>query len=155
MSAAQSHPHAPGIPKAVLIGAALLLGFTVSASFYARNSGVGRVTLEGATPYRVLQLAFDDRADGGVDVRDAARGDVLYIVKPGEGGFIRATMRTLAQARMRDDIGRATPFRLTRWSDGAMTLEDPTTGRSVGLDAFGPDNAGVFAQLLKKREEIK
>ena len=155
MSAAQSHRVDAGIPRPVLIGAALLIGFTITASFVSLKSGVGRVALEGARPYQTLQLAFDDKANGGVDVRDAERGDVLYVVQPGQGGFIRATMRTLAQARLRDDIGRATPFKLIRWSDGAMTLEDPTTGRSVGLDAFGPDNSGVFAQLFKKREETK
>ena len=155
MSAAQTHRPHQGLPPAILFAAAAMLVFAIAASLYSRTFGVGRVALQGATAYQVLQLRFDDMANGGVEVRDAERGDVLYVVNPGEGGFLRATLRTLAHARMRDDIGRATPFRLTRWSDGAMTLDDPTTGRSVGLDAFGPTNAGVFAQMFKTREESK
>ena len=73
----------------------------------------------------------------------------------GNAGFLRAALRTLAQARMRDNIGPETPLRLTRWSDGTVSLDDPTTGRAIGLDAFGADNAGAFAQLFKKREETK
>jgi putative photosynthetic complex assembly protein len=155
MSAAQTQRPSHGVPLGVLVGAALLIAFTMSAAFYSHVSGVGRVALQGATPYQVLQLWFEDKPNGGVAVRDATRGDVIYAVEPGAGGFLRATLRTMVQARKRDDIGPATPFRLTRWSDGALSLDDPTTGRTVGLDAFGADNAGVFAQLFKKREEIK
>ena len=41
------------------------------------------------------------------------------------------------------------PFRLARWSDGRLTLEDPTTGRRIELGAFGPTNAEVFAELMQ------
>jgi putative photosynthetic complex assembly protein len=155
MSAAHGQRSHQGVPLGVLIAAAVLLVFTVTASLYSRTSGVGRVALQGATPYQTLQLFFDDKPNGSVEIRDASRGGVIYVVEPGLGGFVRATLRTFANARKRGDIGSATPFRLIRWSDGTVSLDDPTTGRSVGLDAFGPANAGAFAQLFKKREEEK
>jgi putative photosynthetic complex assembly protein len=102
-----------------------------------------------------LHLRFEDQADGSVAVRDADRGDIIHVVKPGVEGFIRATVRTLAQARKREDLDGATPFQLTRWSDGTLSLDDPQTGRDVGLDAFGPTNAGAFANLIQDREDIR
>ncbi|PPD19905.1 MAG: photosynthetic complex assembly protein, partial [Methylocystis sp.] len=48
-------------------------------------------------------------------------------------------------------LDASTPFALTRWSDGTVSLEDSATGRRVNLDAFGPDNARAFAQLFTER----
>jgi putative photosynthetic complex assembly protein len=167
MNAAQHERPRDGVPLGVLLAAAAMITFAIVASLYSRSSGVGRVEMQDGAPYQVLQLAFEDQPNGAVNVRDASRGDVIYVVGPGKGGyviyvvgpgkggFVRATLRTLAQARMRDNIGPETPFRLTRWSDGTVSLDDPTTGRAIGLDAFGADNAGAFAQLFKKREETK
>ncbi len=39
-------------------------------------------------------------------------------------------------------MGAETPFRLTRWSDGRLSLDDPATDRHVDLEAFGPTNVG-------------
>jgi putative photosynthetic complex assembly protein len=155
MNAAQTHRRHQGVPLAILIAAALMISLAVAASYYSRVTGVGRVALQGAQPYKTLSLHFNDMPNGGVEVQDAERGDVIYVVEPGKGGFVRATLRTFAQARRRDDKGAATPFRLTRWTDGTLSLDDPTTGRNLGLDAFGPDNAGAFAQLFALREEKK
>jgi putative photosynthetic complex assembly protein len=156
MNAEQTQRRPQGVlPPWILIAAALLITFAMAAAYYSRVTGFGRVSLQGAQPYKVLLLRFEDMPNGGVGVRDAERGDVIFLVEPGKGGFMRATLRTMAQARKRDDIGSATPFRLTRWTDGTLTLADPTTGRSIGLDAFGPDNAGAFAQLFTNREETK
>jgi putative photosynthetic complex assembly protein len=155
MNVAQQQRPRDGVPLGVLIAAAALICFAIAASLYSRTTGVGRVALHGAQPFKVLQLRFEDMPNGGVDVWDAERGDVIYVVEPGKGGFMRATLRTLAQARMRDNQGAATPFRLTRWTDGTISLDDPMTGRALELDAFGPDNAGLFAQLFTRREETK
>ena len=45
------------------------------------------------------------------------------------------------------------PSELIGRADGRLTLEDPTTGRRVDLESFGPTNAGVFAQLLVARNQ--
>jgi len=46
------------------------------------------------------------------------------------------------------------PFVLTRWANGTLSLHDPTTGRKVELDAFGPTNAQAFAGLLNAAEAL-
>ena len=57
-------------------------------------------------------------------------------------------MRGLARQRLRQDADRDVPFRLTGWADGRLTLEDPTTGRRIEMEAFGITNEEVFAHLL-------
>ena len=140
------------IPTPVVIAAATLMVFAILVAGLGRLTGLGRVESPTSTPYWTLQLRFEDRADGSVAVRDAERGDVFAVVAPGTGGFIRATLRTFAQARKRDDLGAQVPFRLVRWRDGSITLTDPAIERSVELDAFGVDNAGAFAKLFAERE---
>ena len=77
--------------------------------------------------------------------------------------FVRGALRALARERRADvgdntagipDAGSVTtpvehaPFRLTRYTDGRLTLDDTTTGAHLELRAFGPTNAAAFAGLL-------
>jgi putative photosynthetic complex assembly protein len=136
------------LPRGVLIGAALLVGFSLMLAGGMRLSGINIAQPTG-TAVTVRHLNFADRSDGAVIVTDAAAGNrVVDIVKPETGYFLRATMRTLARQRHREDIGAETPFTLTGWNDGRLTLDDPTTDRRVDLEAFGETNEEVFAKLL-------
>ena len=71
-------------------------------------------------------------------------------VEPGTGGFIRSTVRSLVHIRRSKGITERTPFTLTRWDDGSLTLSDPATGRALELGGFGDDNRAVFAALLQE-----
>jgi putative photosynthetic complex assembly protein len=94
------------------------------------------------------ELAFHDRPDGGVAVLDAARGAQVATLDPGQDHFIRVSLRALIRYRSTADIDSRAPFRLTQWSDGRLTIEDPTTGRLINLGAFGQTNAAAYARLL-------
>ena len=142
-----------GMPKQVLLGAAALIALTVIGATTARLTGVGKTPELSARAVQTLSLRFDDQADGSVLVRRASDQAVIYTIAPETNGFMRATLRGLAQERLRSGIGEATPFLLTRWSDGRMSLEDLTTGRNVALDAFGETNSGAFAKLLVSGEQ--
>jgi putative photosynthetic complex assembly protein len=109
--------------------------------------------MPASRPYQILQLNFVDRDDGGITVTDAANGAVLSDIKPGTNGFLRSMMRGFAHERSRDGIGAETPFTLTRWSDGTLSVTDETTGRRVDLDAFGANQTEPFANLLSARKE--
>ncbi|MGI4875884.1 MAG: photosynthetic complex assembly protein PuhC, partial [Janthinobacterium lividum] len=63
-------------------------------------------------------------------------------------GFIRGVLRGMARDRLMRGVGKAPPFRLTLFGDGALTLFDPSTGRNVELGSFGPTNKQSFADLL-------
>jgi putative photosynthetic complex assembly protein len=135
-------------PRAPLIGAAVIVGFSLALATLVRLSGVDVAQPTGRA-ITVRELHFADRSDGGIVVTDAAAGDrTVDVVKPETGYFLRATMRTLARQRHREDLGADVPFRLTGWNDGRLTLDDPATGRRVDLEAFGESNEKVFARLL-------
>jgi putative photosynthetic complex assembly protein len=118
--------------------------------------GVGAVRLAGVSPQQIAdaatvstrQLKFEDRADGGIAVRDARTGAVLDTIAPGTNGFLRSAMRGLVRERKRQGLGAEQPFELLGRADGRLTLVDPGTGRRIDLESFGPSNAAVFVRLL-------
>jgi putative photosynthetic complex assembly protein len=137
-----------GLPIAVLYGAGALIALAIVGAASARLSGLGVAAAPSARAVQSLALRFEDQDNGSVLVRNADDGAVIYTIAPETNGFMRATLRGLARARKLADVGDAPPFLLTRWDDGRMTLDDTTTGRNVALEAFGPTNAGAFAQLF-------
>jgi putative photosynthetic complex assembly protein len=95
-------------------------------------------------------LRFSDRADGAVVVVDAENDSVLQVIAPGTNGFLRGVLRGLARERKRQEIGMEPPFRLTRWVDGRLSIEDPATRQRIDFGAFGPTNAAVFVALMER-----
>jgi putative photosynthetic complex assembly protein len=144
-----------GLPRGVLYGAVALVSFALIASSVSQITGIGGVRMIEAEAAETLALKFEDRADGGVLIKEAADARTIYRVEPGTNGFIRATMRGLAMERKRDGVGEKTPFLLIHWTDGTISLEDPATSRKVDLDAFGPTNAAAFAQLFAARRRLR
>ena len=140
------------LPRAVLLGAAALVAFSLIASVVAHFTDVGTLHMPALKSVLTLSLRFEDRDDGGIDARDATSADVIYTVAPGTNGFIRSTLRGLARERHRSGLDASTPFLLTHWSDSTVSLADKATGRSVSLDAFGPTNAQAFARLFGTKE---
>ena len=100
-----------------------------------------------ASPIKVLQLRFEDRPDGSIAVIDYKSGKQIDAVQ-GEAGFVRGTLRGLAQERKRRGLDSGPPFELIYRADGRLTLSDTATGRLVDLESFGPTNAGTFFKLL-------
>jgi putative photosynthetic complex assembly protein len=144
---------ADGVPRSTLIGAALLIAFAFSITLFGRSTDIGTVHMPAARAYQTVLLHFVDQNDGGVTIIDASSGAVLQTISPGTNGFLRSMMRGFAHERSRDGIGPETPFTLTRWSDGTMSLTDENTGRRVDLDAFGPKQSEVFVGLFPLRKE--
>lgn len=130
----------------IILGSVMVFSILV-AGFGRAMGGYDSVPKSAAVSTR--DLLFRDRDDGAVLVYDAkSAGAPIDVVAPATNGFLRATMRGLARQRLRQDADRDVPFRLTQWADGRLTLEDPTTGRRVEMEAFGIDNEKVFAALL-------
>ena len=142
------HHHDRPFPRGALIGAAALIGFSLLAVTLARFAGLGPVTEPMAPVVQSRELRFADRADGAVLVYDRQGDEVVDLVPPGSGGFVRGVLRALARERRLQGDGASTPFRLSRLADGRLTLEDLAPGRVIDLKAFGHTNEGAFAQLL-------
>ena len=151
MTPANPHPlarTAGRTSRGLVLGVGLLLGFVVAAVTVGRVESIGLTRMAPARPVQSLALRVDDAADGAITLREAEHGDLVGTVRPGEDNFIRATLRGFGQARLRAGLGREAPFRLTRFDDGSLQLDDELTGRAVNLGAFGPSNFVAFARLL-------
>ncbi len=99
-------------------------------------------------PVAERALSFADE-DGRIVIRDGEDGEVLDTLGQGEGSFMRQTVRQLARARTRTGGSKEIPFILRGQENGRLLLEDPVTGQSVDLTAFGRTNAGAFARFLE------
>jgi putative photosynthetic complex assembly protein len=134
----------------MLAGVAIMLAIVLGVAILARLHVAG-TRIPVSTPVAERSLRFVDRPDHGIAVSDADTGELVAIIE-GPAGFLRPTLSGLAEQRLRDERSPATPFRLTRWADGRLTLDDPETGRHIELEAFGPTNEAAFARFLTAPE---
>lgn len=145
------NPITPPFPRNILIIAASIIVLSIMTAAAGRLTGAANST-PTAPAVAARELLFRDRSDGAVVVFDATDASKpIDVLAPATNGFLRATVRGLAQQRKRQDADIEVPFRLTEWADGRLTLEDPTTGRRVEMEAFGIDNEQAFANLLTAR----
>lgn len=133
-------------PQVPLVGAAILIGFSLLAAAYGRVEGLAK-PLPDNHLMAERALRFADRADGAVVITLADSGRVLDVVT-GQAGFLRGTMRGFARTRRESGIGQTPPITLAGYADGRLLLVDPVTKRQVDLEAFGSQNEAVFARLL-------
>jgi len=138
----------PPFPRAPLVGVAVLLIASLGLVALSRMTGIGVTKLPPAAATIERQLRFEDRADGSVAVIDAKADRVADILEPGTNGFVRGVLRGFARERKAAGVSQSPPFRLARLTDGRILIEDPSTGRRIELDAFGPTNVAAFSRLL-------
>ncbi len=155
MSAIDREP----FPKAVLIGAGVLIMAAIAAAAYGEANNVAEIAAAErraaqGPPAAVMQVRFSDQSDGSVFVEDADSGQIIEIIPAGSDGFIRGVMRGMANARRIRDIDAGPPFRLAQFENGAVILEDPETGRIINLRAFGEVNNAAFARLIAHAEDL-
>jgi putative photosynthetic complex assembly protein len=129
--------------------AGVILGGTLLCATAARLTGFAAPPAPPA-PIASRSLSFADLSNGGVAVRDGASHALLADVPARSDGFLRMTLRLLAAARTRQNIGAAQPFLLTEFAGGRMQLCDPATGLVIELEAFGPSNIAEFATFFSK-----
>jgi putative photosynthetic complex assembly protein len=101
---------------------------------------------QAALQTRVLQ--FEDSDQGRVLVRDAATHMLIKEYASGEGAFIRATIRALVNDRKRRGVTATGDFRLEAHEGKQLFLIDEASGKTISLNAFGPDNAAAFAAFM-------
>lgn len=142
--------HGGSVPPGVFVAGAGLVCLTIVSAWVAHTTGKGEQKLTISRAVETVPLRFEDRPNGSVAISDARTGRMVSVVEPGSGGFVRSTMRGLVRERKRNDIDAGPPFRLTRWSDGTLSLDDDTTGRHIALDAFGATNAKAFASMVEE-----
>lgn len=134
-----------------IVAISLALTASVSLGIFERQSVPAEArAAAGVKPAYQRTLRFFDEADGTVRVEDGATAEVLGRFGPGEGGFIRASVRSLVHQRRIRGHGPKVAFELIEWDNAGITLNDPVTGKSIEVSAFGPDNRAIFANMLDR-----
>ncbi|HZF66864.1 MAG TPA: photosynthetic complex assembly protein PuhC [Gemmatirosa sp.] len=141
-------------PRPLMLAAVAMAILAIAAAAGARLTGSGHMTVP-ATPIEIVRdFRFDDAPDGSVVVLVSGEGAPereVARLRTGELMFVRSTVRALARGRrMAQTVEAAAPFRLTRYQNGRVTLDDPSTGAHLELASFGPSNQAAFEQLLDK-----
>lgn len=132
-----------------VVVASLLLTASVTTGLLPKSAVASQYRAEAGTQLAVQRsVKFFDESDGTVRVEDGATGEVLGRFGIGEGGFIRASVRSLVHQRRIRGEGSAVAFQLIGWNNSSITLLDPVTERSVEVASFGPDNRAIFATML-------
>jgi putative photosynthetic complex assembly protein len=135
------------LPRMLVVAVALAMATAFGAALIGPKAVGGLTVPPAGQVVAERTLRFTDRPDKAVEVTEATTGQVLAVFE-GEQGFLRGMLRSMARARRMRDIPGAEPLRLTAWGDGRITLDDPSTGEHLELEAFGPTNVAVFTALL-------
>ena len=145
-----AQPTEQKLPRGAIVGAGALVIASLLIVTVARLTGFEPAKPDPSAVVESCDLRFEDRPDGAVLIYDvkAADDQPAVTLEPGTNGFVRGVLRGLVRERRADHIGPTPPFRLTHWADGRLSLDDPSTGRHVDLEVFGPTNAGAFADIL-------
>ena len=143
------------LPRGLLIGASLMVVASLLLVGVARLTGYTPDRPADSAVVEASEMRFEDRADGSIGVYSYPTGVEVDVLAPATNGFVRGVLRGLARERRAEHIGPEAPFRLTRWADGRLSLDDPSTGRHVDLEVFGPTNSGAFADILFASRQAK
>jgi len=92
-------------------------------------------------------LILEGRSAQAVVVKDA-EGKVLADLP--HGGFITVIQSGMARARVVHKTEGNPPIRIVRYDNGRLVAEDPATGWSAELYAFGGDNKAAFERLMSQ-----
>jgi len=68
---------------------------------------------------------------------------------------VRGSLRALTRMRLVAEMPESLPYRLIRWENGSVSLSDTATGERLYLNAFGPDIAAAYAEMLASRGNEK
>jgi putative photosynthetic complex assembly protein len=67
------------------------------------------------------------------------------------GGFVTVIQNGLATERKKHGVDPLKPLRIVEYANGRLAAEDPETGWSIELYAFGADNKAAFERLLDQK----
>ena len=143
-------------PRPMLLAAGALAVLSIALAAGARLTGRGHIEPPVSAVVASRDLRFEDAPNGTVVVhaRDALGPEhTVAVLGAGELMFVRSTLRALARGRRQQGQTPSIPFRLTRYQDGRLTLDDPATQQHLELAAYGPTNAAAFARLLEAARE--
>jgi putative photosynthetic complex assembly protein len=143
------NPERDMIPKGLLRGMIALVIVTVALVSYASYT---HRPLEGvpeaSTMVRERMLILEGLSAQAVTVKTP---DGKLLVDLPHGGFVTVIQSGVATERRRQHITGNPPVRLVEYANHRLVLEDPATGWSAELYAFGSDNKAAFVRLFDEQ----
>lgn len=134
------------IPRKLVIGmfglALASLGLVTFATLTNRPP-VG--VPEASTAVREKWIVLEGKSAQAVVVRNT---DGTVLMDLAHGGFITVIQSGLATERRKHGVDPLIPVRIVEYQNGRLVAEDPETGWSAELYAFGADNKAAFERLL-------
>lgn len=94
---------------------------------------------------RERQFILEGLSAQAVVVRDV---DGTVLLDLPHGGFITVIQSAMARARLVARVEGNPPMKVVEYANGRFVAEDPITGWSAELYAFGADNKAAFERLM-------
>jgi putative photosynthetic complex assembly protein len=137
------------VPRALLYGMAGLALATLGLTSFAAITGREPVAQpEAAAMVREKWIILEGLSAQAVIVRDID-GSVLMDLP--HGGFITVIQSGIFTERRKHRVDQTKPVRIVEYANGRLVAEDPETGWSAELHAFGSDNKAAFERLLDEK----
>jgi len=146
----KTNPEREMIPRALLWGMLALAMSTlmlVTISVVTDRPHVG--VPPAASVVREANFILEGLSAQAVIVKDV-QGNVLLDMP--HGGFVTVIQSGMARARLVAQTEGNPPMRVVEYSNGRLVAEDPATGWSAELYAFGGDNEESFRRLLEQTQ---
>ncbi|WP_230426493.1 photosynthetic complex assembly protein PuhC [Paragemmobacter aquarius] len=139
------------IPRTLLLGMAALALSTLALASYSVATGRDRVgTPAAGTVIQTTPIVLIGKSAQAVVVE---RPDGTVLADLPHGGFITVIQSGMARERLVHGIKDNPAINIVRYDNGRLVAEDPTTGWSAELYAFGSDNKAAFERLIEKAGE--
>ena len=119
----------------------------VSFSVLTGRAHVGVPTPAPVVAERVIYL----QGGGAQAVTVLDENRALLLDLP-HGGFVTVIQSAMARARLVARVEGNPPMKVIRYDNGRLVAEDPATGWSAELYAFGQDNKAAFERLLTDKK---
>jgi putative photosynthetic complex assembly protein len=143
------HNQKPEMIPTVLLRGMFALAVTslviTAAAVVSDRPTVGQPKPSEVVASRAIILEGQDAQS--VVVRNA---DGTLLADLPHGGFITVIQNAMARERLTHGIEGNPPMNIVRYANGRLVAEDPATGWSAELYAFGGDNKAAFERLLEQ-----
>ncbi|MDP3265152.1 MAG: photosynthetic complex assembly protein PuhC [Tabrizicola sp.] len=137
------------VPKALLLGMLALALSALAIASYASFTGREPVGQPQASEVvREKWIVMEGLNAQAVIVKNAD-GSVLLDLP--HGGFVTVIQSGIHTERRRQGVDQTKPVRIVEYANGRLVAEDPETGWSAELYAFGADNKAAFERLLDQK----
>lgn len=143
------------IPPAIIIGGGLVMAVSLLVVVSARMGVAPRQT----RPVAAAVASYDFRVSApdstGMETVLSARNGARVGPLAGRGDdFLPSLVDKLHQERRLKGLADTAPFRLVRFSDGRVSMQDPVTGRELNLESFGSVNEANAARLIDEGQAV-